>query len=137
MGDTVIARFDTLAATDSGTPPIRSLVATVDARSFQQIAPDTGITDKPSLHYVRGHRIDVLFEPGEGPRRVTVIAPDSGQTVGIYLDATGTAAPAPAGQQQPPTGPPPPVPPPGGSAAPVRSGRPPQPARPAGTRPPR
>ena len=135
MGDTVIARFDTLARTDSGTPPIRSLVATVDARSFQQIAPDTGVTDKPSLHYVRGKRIDVAFQPGEGPQRVTVVAPDSGQTVGIYLDATGTVGTPPAGQPPAPATPPPGSSP-AGSAAPGAAGRP-QPTRPTGTRPPR
>lgn len=136
LGDTVVARFDTLAPpSDSGSPPIRELIAIVDARSFQQIAPDTGITDRPSLHYVRGRRIEVYFEPGQGPQRVVVTAPDSGQTVGVYLDASDSAAAAP-----PAAGAPPPVPPASPSTGPTAGGGVPRPApttRPSGSRPPR
>ena len=137
MGDTVIARFDTLPAPagDSGSARIRELIAIVDARSLQQIPPDSGVTERPSLHYVRGRRIEVAFEPGEGARRVTVVAPDSGQTVGVYLEASEatTTAPAPAATRpaSPAGRPPAPAPPPGASRAA------PQTARPSGTRPPR
>lgn len=136
MGDTVTARFDTLAApTDSGTPPIRELIAILDARSFQQIAPDTGVTDRPSLHYVRGKRIEVYFDPGQGPQRVVVTAPDTGQTVGLYLDASDTTATTLPGAGAPPRTPPPGAPRPEGGA--VERPRPAPPQRPSGSRPPR
>lgn len=97
VGDTVIARFDSVAVApgsdSSANPLLRQVLALGDARSFQQIPPDTGVTDRPSLHYVRGRNITIAFDSGQ-VQRVMVTAPDSGQTVGVYLDATGQTAPA-------------------------------------------
>ncbi|MHB1222546.1 MAG: hypothetical protein ACYC2G_00660 [Gemmatimonadaceae bacterium] len=114
VGDTVIARFDTVvvAAGDdsSANPLLRQVLALGDARSFQQVPPDSGVTDRPSLHYVRGRNITVAFDSGQ-VQRVMVTAPDSGQTVGVYLDATGRTAPTDRNAPRPPaaTTPPPPV----------------------------
>lgn len=100
-GDTVIANFDgTRAPGDTSSQPrIRDLVATGDARSFQQIGPDSGRTECPSIHYVRGRTINVLFDEGR-PLSVRVTAPDSGMTAGVYLDATG-ASERPEGSDAP------------------------------------
>lgn len=120
-GDTVIAYFDTLATGDStSNPPLSEVRALGEARSFQQIPPDSGITERPSLHYVSGRNITVSFDSGQ-VRQVVVISPDSGQTVGVYLDATGqTASPderTPRPKQQPAAPPPSPPPPPADASA--------------------
>ncbi|HEY0971929.1 MAG TPA: hypothetical protein VGE02_13245 [Gemmatimonadales bacterium] len=121
-GDTVIANFDTTRAPGDTTsqPRLSDLLAEGDARSFQQIGPDSGRTARPSIHYVRGRTINVLFDDGR-PQSVKVSAPDSGLTSGVYLDATGASAErgeprTPAPPVTPPANPssPPPVPPPGG-----------------------
>lgn len=107
VGDTVIAYFDSAAAKqpeDSTSQPVlREVLAHGNARSFQQIPPDSGVTERPSIHYVIGRNIAVSFDSG-AVREVTVIAPDSGQTVGVYLDATGqsSGAAARAGEAPPP-----------------------------------
>ena len=121
-GDTIVALFDsTMAPGDTATtPPLESLVAQGTARSYQHIAPDSGVTDRPSIHYVRGREITVAFSGDVGDRqveRVDVTAPDSGLAAGIYLDASSRGGAAqqatPATTRQPaPTRPPaPPTPP--------------------------
>lgn len=132
VGDTVIARFDTVAVGDSATnPPLREVRALGAARSFQQIPPDSGITEKPSIHYVAGKTITIDFDSGQ-VRQVMVTPPDSGQAVGLYLDATGQTAPRDerneAQRQVPPTAVPPASPPP----VPIKA----PPAEPATRRPP-
>ncbi|HEU4631184.1 MAG TPA: hypothetical protein VFS08_15645 [Gemmatimonadaceae bacterium] len=153
-GDTIVARFDTTTAPGdtTGTPPLESLVALGTARSYQHIAPDSGVTERPSIHYVRGRTITVAFDGEAGDRqvqRVDVVAPDSGLATGVYLDAgnrgatpagttlqraPGTTPPGPAAQPAaPPATPPPtapttppttPPPPPGhGSPHDERAGR--------------
>ena len=95
QGDTVLARFDSLPAAGdtSSRPVLRRLRALGGARSLQQIGPDSGRTDHPSLHYVAGRTIDIAFDSG-AVQRITVAAPDSGQTVGLFLDATGRTSTA-------------------------------------------
>lgn len=113
VGDTVIARFDSVVVADgdsTANPLLRQVLALGDARSFQQIPPDSGITDKPSLHYVSGRNITIAFDSGE-VQRVMVTAPDSGQTVGVYLDATGQTAPVDRNAPRPPAAATPPPPP--------------------------
>ena len=90
QGDTVLARFDSLPATGDTTsrPVLRRLRALGGASSLQQIGPDSGRTERPSLHYVAGETIDIAFDSG-AVQRITVTAPDSGQTVGVFLDAAG------------------------------------------------
>lgn len=96
-GDTIVAKFDTtLAPGDTtGTPPLESLVALGSARSYQHIAPDSGVTERPSIHYVRGRTITVAFsgEPDDRQvQRVDVVSSDSGLATGIYLDAANRGA---------------------------------------------
>ena len=139
-GDTVVAHFDSTAAPGdtASTPPIRSLVASGAARSYQHIPPDTGVTARPSIHYVRGRTITVSFADRR-PQRIDVTAPDSGLTSGVFLDATtepGTptggagrpGAPRPGGTQPSAT----PAVPPAPRPAPPRPTTPP----PTSTRPP-
>lgn len=101
-GDTVVAHFDSTAAPGdtASRPSIRSLVASGAARSYQHIPPDTGVTARPSIHYVRGKTITVSFAERR-PQRIDVTAPDSGLTSGVFLDATtqpGTTAGGAAGR---------------------------------------
>lgn len=125
VGDTVIALFDSVAAGDTASnPQLRQVRALGEARSFQQIPPDSGVTDKPSLHYVSGRTITVAFDSGQ-VQRVMVTSPDSGQTVGLYLDATGRTAPKEEQAPRPATTGTPPPPPADSSAR-----RPPSPGDP-------
>jgi len=119
-GDSVVAHFDSLGApADSArTPPLRTLVADGGARSYQHLAPDSGVTTRPSIHYVRGQTITVSFEERR-PRRIDVTAPDSAMTTGVYLDATvDTTASRPGAAQR---------------GAPSRPATPPAAARPQAT----
>ena len=70
-GDTIVASFDSAAASDtSSRPRIRELLAIGRASSFYQVASNKGRTAPPSLNYVRGryhHR--GLRQPGSPVRR--------------------------------------------------------------------
>lgn len=135
VGDTVIASFDTVAVDDSTTsPPLREVRALGAARSFQQIPPDSGITEKPSLHYVSGKTITIAFDSGQ-VRQVMVTSPDSGQTVGLYLDATGQTAPPDERGEQPRQTPSVTVPPSLPATTPVRTPPPGAPVRQPPSRP--
>jgi hypothetical protein len=62
-GDTIIARFDTLVGTDTTTRPrVRQIVAQGNARSFYQLKNSKGPEAQPTVNYVRGRIIDILFE---------------------------------------------------------------------------
>jgi hypothetical protein len=88
-GDTIIARFDSVPPTDTTSrPQIRELVANGAARSFYHIPPERGSPAAPSLNYVRGRRITVVFV-SQQVQTVTV----SEEAVGLYLQpATDTSA---------------------------------------------
>ena len=90
-GDTIVARFDTLAATrdTTRTPPMRQLVAVGSATAFNQSASREGREGRPSLNYVRGRTITVDFDSGQ-VREVTVV----GRSDGIYLEPSDTTRPA-------------------------------------------
>lgn len=65
-GDTIVAHFDSLVGTDtSSKPKIRELVAEGDARSFYQMKNSKGPQTSPSVNYVRGRIIDIIFETGK------------------------------------------------------------------------
>jgi lipopolysaccharide export system protein LptA len=123
-GDTIIARFDSIPASDTTSKPrIRELVARVRASSFYQIPPDDSTSRCPNINYARGHEIRVAFD-SQTVRRVTVS--DSLNSDGIYLEcavetpATGAAPATPATPRpgsRPPGSPPPAAVPP--SAVPV------------------
>jgi hypothetical protein len=64
-GDTIIARFDTVVATDTASRPrIRELVAAGNARSFYQMKSSRAGQTQPSVNYVRGRIIDIDFDQG-------------------------------------------------------------------------
>ena len=106
-GDTIVARFDTLVGTDtSSRPRIREIVAEGNARSFYQMKNSKGPQTQPTINYVRGRIIDILFED----RRVnTVTVVD--KATGVLIEpaeaanATPGATPAPA-RPRPPATPP-------------------------------
>jgi lipopolysaccharide export system protein LptA len=108
-GDTIVARFDsTMTPGDTAsTPPLERLVALGSARSYQHIAPDSGVTTRPSIHYVRGRDITVAFSGAPDDRqvdRVDVTAPDSRLATGVYRDAGdrgATEQPGAAGAPRP------------------------------------
>ncbi len=110
-GDTIVARFDTVAKAASPTdtarqPQIRQLVATGDARSFYHMSPSDSAQRAPAINYVTGELITVAFDSGR-VARVTV----AGQKSGVYLEPSDTsAAGAPAipqgPRQRPATAPP-------------------------------
>jgi hypothetical protein len=62
-GDTIVARFDTLVGTDTTSRSrIRQIVAEGSARSFYQMKNSKGPETQPTINYVRGRIIDILFE---------------------------------------------------------------------------
>lgn len=107
-GDTLIAQFDSTAASDTTQPPIRDLFASGSASAYYQIPADTGDRSRPGINYVRGRVIRLSFENRE-VSSVTV----TDQASGVFLepiraDTSGRAPRAtrpPAGVTRPP-GPP-------------------------------
>jgi hypothetical protein len=100
-GDTIVARFDTLASGDSaGRPQVREIVAAGSARSYYQMKNSRGPSTQPTVNYVRGRIIDIDFE---NKRVATVTVVD--QASGVLIEpaetpATPVAAPA-TGQPRP------------------------------------
>ncbi|HEY7407237.1 MAG TPA: hypothetical protein VH638_03160 [Gemmatimonadaceae bacterium] len=88
-GDTILARFDTVAASGDTTrrPRIRDLVANGNARSYYQVATRDGRDAPPSINYVRGRVIMVTFQDQEVDR-VTITE----QAAGVYLEAPRAGA---------------------------------------------
>jgi hypothetical protein len=88
-GDTILARFDTVAAPGdtAGRPRIRDLVARGNARSYYQVAARDGRDAPPGINYVRGRVITVTFENQE-VARVSITE----QAAGVYLEAPRAAA---------------------------------------------
>lgn len=94
-GDTIVARFDSLAASDTSSKPvIRELLASGAASSYYQIPNGNGEKDKPGVNYARGREIRVDFLESE-VSTVTVID----QASGVYLEPqandTSTVKPPP------------------------------------------
>ena len=88
-GDTIIARFDTVAAPadTARRPRIRDLVANGNARSFYQVATREGKEAPPAINYVRGRVITVMFQDQE-VAQVSITE----QAAGVYLEAPRAAA---------------------------------------------
>jgi lipopolysaccharide export system protein LptA len=88
-GDTILARFDTVAAPrdTTGRPRIRDLVARGNARSYYQVATRDGRDAPPGVNYVRGRIITVTFENQE-VAQVSI----TDQAAGVYLEAPRAAA---------------------------------------------
>lgn len=112
-GDTLIARFDSIAPTDTTQPPIRDLFASGDASAYYQVAGDTANRSRPGINYVTGRVIRLTFKDRE-VETVTV----TDQAHGVYL------APLPADAGARPPGTPRPPPETGARRAPRREWRP-------------
>jgi hypothetical protein len=62
-GDTIVAHFDSLVSTDTASKPrIREIVAEGNARSFYQMKNSKGPQTAPTVNYVVGRIIDIVFE---------------------------------------------------------------------------
>jgi hypothetical protein len=98
-GDTIVAYFDTIPSasedttTNNNTPPIRNLIASVDARAFYHLRNNDGVKDKPGINYVRGREINIDFRERE-VQTVTVID----QASGVYIEPDTTGGQVPTQQ---------------------------------------
>lgn len=86
-GDTLIARFDSVAAADTTQPRIRDLFAAGEASAFYQIPADSGDRSRPGINYLTGRVIRLTFRDGEVDA-VTV----TDRVSGVYLAPADTAA---------------------------------------------
>jgi len=126
-GDTIVAHFDSIPPTDTvSKPKIREIVAEGNAQSFYQMKSSHGPVDKPTINYVRGRIIDILFED----RKVATVTVTDKATGVLVEPATASTAP---GQTTTPATPP--------ATTPARPAGTPQtttppPARPPATKPP-
>ncbi|MEJ7808921.1 MAG: hypothetical protein WKG32_00755 [Gemmatimonadaceae bacterium] len=81
-GDTIVARFDTLRASDStARAEIRELKALGHARSYYQLGAQDSTALKPAINYVKGKTITVAFEA-----RLVKTVTIAGQESGLYLE---------------------------------------------------
>jgi hypothetical protein len=102
-GDTIVAHFDSLLAGDtSSKPKIREIVAEGNARSFYQMKNSKGPATEPSINYVRGRIIDILFED----RKVATVTVTDKATGVLIEPAAASTGPTPAPSSSP-TRPPP------------------------------
>ncbi|HJQ12770.1 MAG TPA: hypothetical protein VJ840_17200 [Gemmatimonadaceae bacterium] len=86
-GDTIVAHFDSLAQGDTaGKPKIREIVADGNARSFYQMKNSKGPATQPSVNYVRGRIIDILFED----RKVATVTVTD-QATGVLIEPATAA----------------------------------------------
>ena len=101
-GDTIVAHFDSIAPGDTTSKPkIREIVANGNARSFYQMKSSKGPVTQPSVNYVRGRIIDILFED----RKVATVTVTD-QATGVIIEpatASTTTTAKPATTTQPKT----------------------------------
>src|SRR2546423_12309138 len=98
-GDTIVAHFDTLATADTTSKPrIREIVAEGNARSFYQMKSSKGPPGEPSVNYVRGRIIDILFED----RKVATVTVTERATGVMIEPATASATSATSGTSKTP-----------------------------------
>ncbi len=106
-GDTIIARFDTLIGTDTASRPrIREIVAEGNASSFYQMKNSKGPQTLPTVNYVRGRIIDVIFED----RRVSTVTVTD-QATGVLIEPAAAPATSPGATPVQPRPRPPAAPP--------------------------
>ncbi len=90
-GDTIVASFDSIPPGDTTSKPkIREIVAEGNARSFYQMKSSKGPPDQPSVNYVRGRIIDILFED----RKVATVTVTD-QATGVMIEPATALATAP------------------------------------------
>jgi hypothetical protein len=81
-GDTIVARFDTVLTGDTTSKPrIREIIAEGHARSFYQMKSSKGPPTEPTVNYVRGRIIDILFED----RKVATVTVTD-QATGVLIE---------------------------------------------------
>ena len=107
LGDTIVARFDSLPPRDTTkTPPIRQLVASGHASSLYHLAPNDTAERRPALNHVTARVITIDFNQ---QKVATVTTVDS--VAGIYIEPKpDSTARRRNGTQAPGKTPPPKVP---------------------------
>jgi hypothetical protein len=106
-GDTIVAHFDSLTGSDTSSKPrIREIIAEGNARSFYQMKSSKGPQNEPTINYVRGRIIDIIFETGK-VATVTVTDKATGVLIEPVAASTGnkpaaTPAPTKPGPAKPP-----------------------------------
>ena len=107
-GDTLIARFDSVAQSDTAQPPIKDLFASGNASAYYQMMADSADRSRPGINYVTGRVIRLTFKERE-VETVTV----TDQASGIYLTpvAADSAARRPPASRPPANAAPPRRPP--------------------------
>lgn len=81
-GDTIVARFDTAATSDTTrTAQLKELVAVGNAKSYYHLPPADSTVRKPAINYVTGREIMVDFQE-QRVAKVTVID----KAAGVYLE---------------------------------------------------
>lgn len=90
-GDTVVARFDPPAESDTTNSPVpREMVATGNASAMYQLPPTGRCVTAPSINYVRGRTLTVRFAESD-ISTVTVVQADD-PVSGVFLEAHADAA---------------------------------------------
>ncbi|MDQ6718049.1 MAG: hypothetical protein M3Z17_06845 [Gemmatimonadota bacterium] len=102
-GDTIVARFDSLSASDTTSKAkVRSILADGSASSYYQMHSQNAPKNRPGVNYVRGRQITAYFENGKVN---TVVVTD--KAAGVYIEPvapnskSGTAKPATQPKQIP------------------------------------
>jgi len=97
-GDTIVAHFDSVVTADtSSKPKIREIVAEGSARSFYQMKNSKGPQTEPTVNYVVGRIIDIMFEEGK-VATVTVIEKATGVLIEPAAASTAEKPSAAAAQ---------------------------------------
>jgi hypothetical protein len=86
-GDTIIARFDTVASDTTRAARLRELVAVGSAKSFHHMAPADSTVRLPAINYVVGREIIVTFQD-QRVAKVTVLE----RAAGVYVEPRAVAA---------------------------------------------
>ncbi len=88
-GDTIVAHFDSVVTADtSSKPKIREIVAEGNARSFYQMKNSKGPQTEPTVNYVVGRIIDIMFEEG---KVATVTVTD--KATGVLIEPAAASSP--------------------------------------------
>lgn len=96
-GDTIVARFDSLAARDTvKATRLKELVAVGNAKSYYHLPPSDTTQRRPAINYVTGKEIIVAFQD-QRVSKVTVID----QAAGVYLEPKPAAPRDSAGVARP------------------------------------
>jgi hypothetical protein len=92
-GDTIVAHFDSLVSTDTASKPrIREIIAEGNARSFYQMKNSRGPRTEPTVNYVVGRIIDIVFE---NAKVATVTVTD--KATGVLIEPAEASAATKAG----------------------------------------